>query len=422
MMVSAHFLRGGAIGIMLMFLSAPLLLLLKRNWVVKVVSILLFLSSLIWMSTILDIWMMRQERGEPATRMLIILSSVVLFTAGSALVFKTKKMKERYAANKDAALPGVMAFLLTFITLMYFTINVEPPVLLFERFMLGGGCFEAFWLAVYAGFLADFMQNRLVSQYLRPKIWLFFSSVFFLQLILGIFGFKNFIMYDTLRLPVPAMMIAEPIFSNTGIAMLILLGVTILLTGPAWCSFLCYFGAFDHYASCWQKEPGTMPKWRLAIQAGIFAIVIITAYALRYFSVLPMYAAILAGAFGVVGAKLIFFWSRKAGVMSHCTAFCPIGLVTTYLGKLNPFRIKINDECDSCGDCIKMCRYGALYKQDVARRKPGITCTLCGDCVAACEKESIDFKFPLLKPQTARTLFIVLVVSLHAIIFGLVRM
>jgi polyferredoxin len=203
--------------------------------------------------------------------------------------------------------------------------------------------------------------------------------------------------------------------------MLLIFAGTILLVGPAWCSFLCYFGAFDSLASCKKGTPGIMPKWRSAMQIGIAAAVIAAALLFRHIGVRPVYAAYAAGAFMVVGIAVIIFWSLKTGVMTHCTSYCPIGFIATRLGKLNPFRIRINDDCDACGDCTSLCRYDALSMSDVKRKKPGGSCTLCGDCVSACAKESIGFRLPLLSPKQARILFIVMVVSLHAIFLGLAR-
>lgn len=420
--IGAHFLRSGALGLTIMCLTAPLALLIKRKWIVRVFSILLCFIAIDWISTAFDIWMKRQVKGEPATRMLIILSVVALFSACSSLVFRTKKMKERYSANANAATAGTVTFFLTFITLLYVLIAFfDKNPLLLDHFLPAGGALEAFWLAIYAGFIADFMQNPLVSQYLRRKIWLFFSLAFFLQLILGLFGFSDFLMTGTLRLPVPMLIAAGPVFRNAGFYMLILFAATTILVGPAWCSFLCYFGALDNLAACKKKTPGSMPKWRTTMQLGILLAVLIVALALRYLGISPIYAAYLAGAFGIGGIAVIWFWSRKTGVMTHCTAYCPIGSLATLLGKLSPFRIRIDDDCDNCGSCTPLCRYDALSTSDIERKKPGLSCTLCGDCVSACEKESIDFSFPMLSPKRARTIFIVIVISLHAIFLGLVR-
>jgi len=54
--------------------------------------------------------------------------------------------------------------------------------------------------------------------------------------------------------------------------------------------------------------------------------------------------------------------------------------------------------------------------------RPGFTCTLCGDCLASCRQRSIAYRFPGLPAEAARRLFLVLVVSLHAVFLGVARM
>ncbi|HDJ22855.1 MAG TPA: 4Fe-4S binding protein [Candidatus Aminicenantes bacterium] len=62
-----------------------------------------------------------------------------------------------------------------------------------------------------------------------------------------------FLMTGKLHLPVPALILAGPIYRGTLSFMLILFLVTIVLVGPAWCSHLCYVGAWDDIA-CRRKR------------------------------------------------------------------------------------------------------------------------------------------------------------------------
>ncbi|MDP2915890.1 MAG: hypothetical protein Q8O91_10610 [Candidatus Aminicenantes bacterium] len=49
-------------------------------------------------------------------------------------------------------------------------------------------------------------------------------------------------------------------------------------------------------------------------------------------------------------------------------------LVAGLLGRLNPFRPKIEAACTDCLACRQFCRYDALTPEDIARRRPGISC------------------------------------------------
>ena len=82
-----------------------------------------------------------------------------------------------------------------------------------------------------------------------------FSIIFFSQLILGVVGLEKLLMTGKLHLPVPALIAAGPLFRGTGFFMAILFTFSVLLVGPAWCSWLCYIGAWDNYAAKFKKIP-----------------------------------------------------------------------------------------------------------------------------------------------------------------------
>jgi polyferredoxin len=206
-----------------------------------------------------------------------------------------------------------------------------------------------------------------------------------------------------------------------GFFMLILFGVTVVLVGPAWCSYLCYIGAWDNQASYGRKKPKKLPAWREPVRIIILLIIILTAILLRLVGVSSLTATLLGVAFGLGGVAVMIFWSRRVGSMTHCVTYCPIGFLADCLGKLSPFRIRINDECSECAICRLSCRYDALNIVDIKKRRPGITCTLCGDCLKSCEDGFIEYRFLKMKPAQARALFIVLAVSLHACTLALAR-
>lgn len=107
--------------------------------------------------------------------------------------------------------------------------------------------------------------------------------------------------------------------------------------------------------------------------------------------------------------------------MVHCVVYCPVGLLSAWLGQLSPFRVRIASGCDECGRCRLACRYDALNTEDIARRRPGTSCTLCGDCLASCPGAFLEYRCPGLAPRRARALFMVLVVALHAATLALAR-
>jgi polyferredoxin len=142
---------------------------------------------------------------------------------------------------------------------------------------------------------------------------------------------------------------------------------------------------------------------------------------LNYFGVSAGNAAIFGAIFGLIGILIIIFISRRLGIMSHCTLYCPIGLLAVLFGKLSPFRIRITNECTSCMKCHYECRYNALNFEDIKKGKPNLNCTLCGDCISPCEHSSINYRFLKFKPETARVIFIVMIVSLHTAFLAIGR-
>jgi polyferredoxin len=203
--------------------------------------------------------------------------------------------------------------------------------------------------------------------------------------------------------------------------MLILFCSTVLLIGPAWCSHLCYLGAWDAAAANTIERPKTVsaniPLWKVFF----FGLVILSAAAMRFLGASSIVAIWTASAFGVGGVLCMLLVSRRTGQLIHCTVYCPMSALATWLGKLSPFRLRIDPTCNECGLCTRYCRHGALEKKHITARRVGPTCTLCGDCLAACKRASISYQFFRAKGPIAKCVFIGLTISLHAVCLGIAR-
>ncbi|HDS07551.1 MAG TPA: 4Fe-4S binding protein [Bacteroides sp.] len=312
-------------------------------------------------------------------------------------------------------------FLFTSFILAMVQLKVEKPMLLLERFIKGGGWLEIFMIACYGGLVAWQMQDPAKVQAWRKYTWFAFSVLFFSQLTVGLLGAERFLMTGELHLPVPMMILAGPVYRGHISVMTILFLSTVLLSGPAWCSHLCYFGAVDSMASAGRttKEP-FRNKW--ALKSTVFLLVVAAALALRWMEVPVLTSTLIAGGFGVVGLLLILIVSRREGRMVHCTAYCPIGTIVNVARFVNPFRMRIDRAtCTDCMACSRSCKYDALNREDIAAGKPGMTCTLCGDCVASCHAGSIQYRLFRLSPKAARNLYLFITVSLHASTMALAR-
>lgn len=315
----------------------------------------------------------------------------------------------------------VIVFTLVFVLLSFVQVKVDNPMLMAERFFRGSGWIEIFIIAIYGGFVAWKMQDPGNVPQWRKITWTIFSIVFFTQLILGLSGIEKFLMTGKLHLPIPMMIIGGPTYRGELSVMTILFVSTVALTGPAWCSHFCYFGAFDNIAAGRKKPSKGIIKNKAAIKFTILFLVIFMALILRWLNVPVLATTLIAVAFGLAGITVMILYSRRMNKMVHCAVYCPIGTVVNLTKHVNPFRMYIDKSCTLCMKCTMYCKYDSLDITDIKKGKPAIGCTLCGDCLAGCHHDSIKYRFPGLSPQKARNLYLILTITLHASCIALAR-
>ena len=321
--------------------------------------------------------------------------------------------------RNNISLP-LSVFALTFLLLAVVQLKVERPMLLAERFIEGAGWAEIIVISLYGALVAYKMQDPLNVPKWRILTWTIFSVIFFTQLAIGLCGFEKFLMTGKLHLPIPMMIIGGPVYRGELSVMTILFLSTVVLTGPAWCSHLCYLGAFDNIASS-GKTSREILKHKGAIKSTILVLVIAMALILRWLNVPLLTSTLIAAAFGITGIGIMILISLKRKKMVHCVMYCPVGTIVNGLKYVNPFRMYIDQSCTLCMHCTKFCKYDALNPADIKNGKPSITCTLCGDCLAGCHHNSIKYKFFSANPERARNIYLLLTISLHAACIALAR-
>ena len=97
LVLSAHFVRGRSLPVAIICLAVLLLLLVRERWIPRLMQALLLLGALEWFRTMLVLVAQRRGLSEPWIRMALILAAVALFTAASALVFQSRRLKDRYS-------------------------------------------------------------------------------------------------------------------------------------------------------------------------------------------------------------------------------------------------------------------------------------------------------------------------------------
>jgi len=423
-LLGAHELRQGDYGLAASLILFPTLFVTQQSWLRLATIAVLVWGGLEWAQTTVSFISFRQAMGAPWTRLATIMGGVIFFNCLGLWVLLTNTCRSFFSKDSDQATTRAAMFILTVVGLAAARANVSFPILLADRYFMGWGWLEIFLLGFYAQWIGGKMLSPKGHRMNRPRIWGLFSAVFFGQLVLGLIGMERMLMTGTLHLPVPALIVAGPLFRGDGFFMIILFTVTVLLVGPAWCSHLCYIGAWDDAMSRVGQRPAPSKRIRrysIWGRLGTLILVVVMAVVLRLFGVSGVNAVSLAAVFGAVGLAVMLVISRKAGLMVHCTTYCPMGIVANVLSKVTPWRIRIGDGCTQCGACLTRCRYNALDEESLGRGKPAISCTMCGDCVSACRHSQISYNFPGLDAGKARTLFITLIVSLHAIFLGVAR-
>lgn len=323
--------------------------------------------------------------------------------------------------NKKHIALSTITFILTIIILWVVEWKVEMPMLLFERFLPGWGWVEMVVLGVYASFLFTKLSDPKQSVKWRKISWTIFAVVFYSQLAAGLLGCSDCLMTGNLHFPIPAMILGGAVYRFEIGFMPILFLSTVILSGPAWCSQLCYFGAFDNIAAYSKKLGSKRVLYRDSIKNSFLVLFLIVIIVLRIFNAPLLWAVVGAAIIGVIGLLMIVFLSPAKGKMIHCIAWCPIGTLIQYLKFVNPFRIRIQQDCTECMICTTKCPYDALNKEDILKRKPGLTCTYCGDCLHSCRDNFIEYKFLSLSPEKARNLWLIVTVIIHAVFMGLAR-
>ncbi|WP_164561595.1 4Fe-4S binding protein [Nitratidesulfovibrio vulgaris] len=431
LLLAANALRRDAWGLLGLWCVVACLACTRQAWARIVVSLALCAGVVVWADTTQQFVSFRMMAGLPWGRLVAIMATVGGITALSSLVLLGRAGEARYTSGRDMAGAQAWAALLTFAGLMWIRHATGPLTpLLAERLWPGSGMAQAALMAVYAAWAVGRLADPKLSRVWRPRLWALFSFVFFMQLALGLIGYDIFLMTGRLHLPVPALILAGPLYRGTGWFMLGLFTFSTLLLGSAWCSHLCYIGAWDDMASRRKRRCGTLPNHAGRVRLGIALLVFGGAVALRLLGVGPVAAFTAAACFGLAGVGVMLAVSTRRGVLVHCTTYCPMGLLADVMGRLTPWRLQVDTgRCTRCGACSAVCRYDALTPADIEGGAAGFTCSRCRDCLAVCRHGAMRLTFAgrgivgrLAGGVRAETIFVVTAVTLHAIFLAVARM
>ncbi len=106
------------------------------------------------------------------------------------------------------------------------------------------------------------------------------------------------------------MILSDPIFRGEISFMTVLFLSTVILSGPTWCSHLCYFGAIDGTAAKGKTSKKTI-KNKSKYKHNILLFVVLATIILRWLNLNILYAAIFGASFGIIGVLVVSFLSGR---------------------------------------------------------------------------------------------------------------
>ena len=104
--LGAHFLRAGNIIVVAAVLVVLGLLFVRRPWAARVAQSALVFGTMVWCQTLVALVAERAQSGQPATRMAIILGTVVVVTFVSVLLLQAGALRRRYRIGQTETTDG----------------------------------------------------------------------------------------------------------------------------------------------------------------------------------------------------------------------------------------------------------------------------------------------------------------------------
>ena len=416
-LMGAHFYRAGEYGITLCAAGMIVFLCCNAAWKQYAAAFFLFWGMLEWGDSALDLAGMRMQMGMPWVRGAAILAAVGLVT-GFAGKYAFARARSKDEEGSMALFQGVV-FMASFLTLFYLRQAARMEFFLLERYLPLFGSVQIFFVSWYGAFLAGKLADRKTTRKFRRIAWTLFGIVFFAQFFLGLLGVEGMLLTGKLHVPIPAFIVFAPIFRDSMSMMPFIVLAATLLAGSAWCSMLCYFGPFDSVAAGSKGVKPYPASFVFLLRWGRI-IVLVTgsaaALGLRALGIDLSTAVAIAVAYGAVSLLVMALVSRRYSAMSHCMTFCPMGLVVNLLGRVSPWRVRVNREvCDNCGACEKICKYNAITPESRAEGKTLLRCSLCRDCLTVCRNQALYLRCPGLSPRAAWAVFTGLTTVLHVV-------
>jgi len=99
-LLAAHFSRANNNILAVLTLAIPLLLFVKKKWVIDALQIVSYLAALVWVYGGYQYIQLRIEAGDDWVRLLFIMGAIALYSVWSGYWLLSEKVKETYNTNQ----------------------------------------------------------------------------------------------------------------------------------------------------------------------------------------------------------------------------------------------------------------------------------------------------------------------------------
>lgn len=96
LLLGAHFLRAGNLGLVALCLAAPLLFFYRRRRSLILLQLIAYGATASWIGAAIQLVELRRLSGRPWLLAAVILGAVALFTFLAGLLLNSRSIKERY--------------------------------------------------------------------------------------------------------------------------------------------------------------------------------------------------------------------------------------------------------------------------------------------------------------------------------------
>ena len=100
LLLAAHFSRANNGFLAILTLLIPLLLFIRKGWVIYTLQIVGYLGAVVWIVSGYQYVQLRIAAGDDWIRLMLIIGAIAIYSSGSAYFLRSERVKEIYGILK----------------------------------------------------------------------------------------------------------------------------------------------------------------------------------------------------------------------------------------------------------------------------------------------------------------------------------